>query len=162
MKHLLAAALAAALAAGPVLAEAAPVAPHHDQDRRERRSDDRNRSHDDRRGDHRDRDDVRQRRVVVDHRRPAHRTPTPKHRVVVQRYRAPVRYAAPVGHRVQRWRSGQYLPAAYYARPYHVDHRRYGLRVPPRGHDWVRVDNDVVLVALATGLVSQVVADLFY
>lgn len=165
MKHLLAATLAAVLAAGPVLAEAAPAPErhdrsrqHHDHDRRDdRRAGDRGR-HDER---HRDRQGHR-RPVVVDRRRSVHVHRPPARHVVVQRYRAPVRYVAPPGYRAHRWHAGQSLPRAYYGRPYHIDHRRYGLRPPPRGHHWVRVDDDVVLVALATGLVSQVVADLFY
>jgi Ni/Co efflux regulator RcnB len=33
---------------------------------------------------------------------------------------------------------------------------------PPHGHQWVRVDHDVVLAAIATGAVVAVVNDLFY
>jgi Ni/Co efflux regulator RcnB len=38
----------------------------------------------------------------------------------------------------------------------------YRLRPPPRGHYWVRVDNDVLLTAIATGLIVDVAYNLFY
>lgn len=78
------------------------------------------------------------------------------------RYRAPVRYAYPPGYRHYRWRVGHTLPPAYYGRPYYVDYRHYHLPPPPYGHRWVRVDKDVVLVAIATGLVLDVLYDLYY
>mgnify|MGYP005751339645 CR=1 FL=1 len=78
------------------------------------------------------------------------------------RYRAPVRYAYPPGYRAYRWRVGHTLPPAYYGRPYYVDYRHYHLPPPPYGHRWVRVDKDVVLVAIATGLVLDVLYDLYY
>jgi len=53
-------------------------------------------------------------------------------------------------------------PPAYYGRPYYVDYRHYRLPPPPYGHRWVRVDRDVVLVAIATGLVLDVLYDLYY
>lgn len=79
-----------------------------------------------------------------------------------QRYRAPTRYSYPRGYRAQRWSVGGYLPYGYYAPHYYLDYRHYGLTRPPRGYHWVRVDNDVVLVAIASGLVSQVLFDLLY
>ncbi|HEY6641990.1 RcnB family protein [Povalibacter sp.] len=74
-----------------------------------------------------------------------------------------VRYAPPKGHRHNTWHRGARLPAAYYA-PRYVIHNydTYRLRPPPRGHHWVRVDNDVVLAAITTGVVMQVVNGLFY
>jgi Ni/Co efflux regulator RcnB len=33
------------------------------------------------------------------------------------------------------------------------DYRRYRLRPPPRGQQWVRVDNDFLLISLATGVI---------
>ena len=79
------------------------------------------------------------------------------------RYRAPSHYVRPYGWVERRWVSGHYLPTTYYARPYIVTHYdRYGLRHPPHGHRWVRVDGDVLLVALATGLVVDALYDWFY
>ena len=54
------------------------------------------------------------------------------------------------------------MPPAYYGRPYYVDYNAYRLPPPPYGHRWVRYDRDVVLVALATGLVLDVLYDLYY
>ena len=78
------------------------------------------------------------------------------------RYRAPARYVYPSGHRHVRWNVGHRMPPAYYGRPYYVDYNAYRLPPPPYGHRWVRSDRDVVLVALATGLVLDVLYDLYY
>lgn len=73
------------------------------------------------------------------------------------------RYIPPRGYRVRSWRHGDYLPRSYYERRYVVhDYRRYHLSPPPRGHHWVRVNNDVILAAVASGLVVSVVNGLFY
>jgi Ni/Co efflux regulator RcnB len=42
-----------------------------------------------------------------------------------------------------------------------VDYRHYGLSAPPRGYQYVRVNNDVVLTAVATGVVASVIYQLF-
>lgn len=78
------------------------------------------------------------------------------------RYRAPVRYVYPPGYRSYHWRVGHRLPPAYYGRPYWVDYRPYRLPPPPYGYGWVRVDQDVVLVALATGLILDVLYGVYY
>jgi Ni/Co efflux regulator RcnB len=36
------------------------------------------------------------------------------------------------------------------------DYGRYHLRRPPHGYHWVRVDNDFMMVATATGLISSI------
>jgi Ni/Co efflux regulator RcnB len=41
------------------------------------------------------------------------------------------------------------------------DYRVYGLREPPYGCRWVRVNNDVVLAAIATGVVLEVAYNIF-
>jgi len=38
------------------------------------------------------------------------------------------------------------------------DYRKHGLKAPPKGHEWRKVDNDYVLIVVATGLISSVVA----
>ncbi|GFE84050.1 hypothetical protein GCM10011487_60500 [Steroidobacter agaridevorans] len=73
------------------------------------------------------------------------------------------RYIAPRGYYVRSWRHGEYLPRSYCESRYIVsDYGRYHLHAPPRGHHWVRVNNDVVLAAVASGLVVSVVNGLFY
>jgi Ni/Co efflux regulator RcnB len=58
------------------------------------------------------------------------------------------------------WRRGERLPAAYYRNSgYYVDYRAHHLRAPPRGYRWVRVDNDYILVAAATGLIASIIAN---
>jgi Ni/Co efflux regulator RcnB len=62
------------------------------------------------------------------------------------------------GQRKHRWARGERLPTTYYRdRGYYVDYRRHHLRAPPRGYQWVRVDNDYVMVALATGLIASII-----
>jgi Ni/Co efflux regulator RcnB len=74
-----------------------------------------------------------------------------------------VRYAPPHGYRAAAWHRGARLPAAYYAPRYVVyNYDAYRLRPPPRGYHWVRVDNDVVLAAITTGIVMQVIDGIFY
>ncbi|HEY8540466.1 MAG TPA: RcnB family protein [Steroidobacteraceae bacterium] len=137
MKRILAAALAATLLVGPVLAEAG----------------DRNHSRHEVRGSH-----------GHHHHGKAHHHDLH----VVRHVHHPVRFHAghyhrPVGYRHQVWHVGARLPAAYCAPRYIVhDYHVYHLHRPPRGYHWVRVDNDVVLTAIATGVIAAVVHDLFY
>lgn len=59
-----------------------------------------------------------------------------------------------------RWQRGHTLPSAY--RSYYVrDPYFYGLRHAPHGHRWVHVNNDIVLVALATGLIADVLLNVY-
>ena len=51
---------------------------------------------------------------------------------------------------------GDRLPAEYHHRQYVVDNwRAYNLSAPPRGYHWVQVGGDYVLVAIATGVILQ-------
>jgi len=54
------------------------------------------------------------------------------------------------------WRRGGYVPVTY-RRLYVQDWGYYGLRAPPRGYRWVYVDGDFVLMAVATGLILDVI-----
>jgi Ni/Co efflux regulator RcnB len=59
-----------------------------------------------------------------------------------------------------RWARGERLPANYYSdRSHYVDYRRHHLRAPPRGYQWVQVDNNYALVALTSGLISSIIAN---
>lgn len=54
------------------------------------------------------------------------------------------------------WRRGAYVPRAY--RSYYVqDPYYYGLRASPPGYRWVYADGNFVLMALASGLIADVV-----
>jgi Ni/Co efflux regulator RcnB len=70
------------------------------------------------------------------------------------------RYERAPAYAVRSWQRGDRLPSAYWSRGYVVDYPRYRLYAPPRGARWVRVDNDVLLTALATGLVLDVIHNL--
>jgi Ni/Co efflux regulator RcnB len=78
-----------------------------------------------------------------------------------KRYKAPSRYQPPRGYQARQWHRGDRLPASYRGKGYVVDYRHYGLGAPPRGYQYVRVNNDVVLTAIATGVVASVVYQLF-
>ena len=56
-----------------------------------------------------------------------------------------------------RFYRGNYLPYQYRQRAYYVnDWRSYpALYAPPYGHQWVNVDGEFLLVALATGLIAN-------
>jgi len=73
------------------------------------------------------------------------------------------RYYRPHGYYYRTWRYGDYLPRAYYGRRYIVDdYYSYHLRRPPYGYHWVRVDDDIVLASIASGLVVSVVFGIFH
>jgi Ni/Co efflux regulator RcnB len=60
------------------------------------------------------------------------------------------------GARGPEWRRGGHIPREYMARQYWVqDWRAHRLSPPPRGYQWVQVGGDYVLVALATGIIAQ-------
>ena len=58
----------------------------------------------------------------------------------------------------RRWERGQRLDARYRDNRYYVnDWRGRGLRAPPRGYRWQRVDDRYLLTAVATGLIASVI-----
>jgi len=76
----------------------------------------------------------------------------------------PPRYYPPRGYYGHRWQRGEWLPPVYRTRYYYVpDYYRYGHRVyaPPPGCRWVHHDGDLVLMALATGVVLDVIYDAY-
>lgn len=64
--------------------------------------------------------------------------------------------------RAHAWRKGQRFDRRQ-VRTYRVidNPRAYGLRTAPRGYRWVRADNDAVMIAVATGLISSVISGRF-
>lgn len=142
MKKLLSAALALSVVASAGVASAQPN--HRDREARQELRDDLR----DARREYRD--DVRDARRDFQAERRAER-----------RYKAG-RYVPPRGWQARHWRRGETLPSAYRGRGYVVsDWQRYRLSQPPRGYHYVRVGNDVVLTAIATGVISSVIMDLF-
>ena len=72
------------------------------------------------------------------------------------------RYQPPRGYQTRQWSYGQQMPTYYRSNQYVVsNYGQYGLRAPPRGYHYVRSGNDVVLAAIAGGLITAVIAGLF-
>ncbi len=66
-------------------------------------------------------------------------------------------YVRPPGWVAQHWVYGQILPPAYWAAEYLIaDYWLFGLQVPPVGYEWVRDDDDAILVNTTTGEILQV------
>ena len=58
----------------------------------------------------------------------------------------------------RQWRQGQYLPTQYRSGSYVVsDYGRYGLATPARGYQYVRNGDNVLLTAIASGLIGAVI-----
>lgn len=62
------------------------------------------------------------------------------------------------GARGPDFRRGGYMPHEY-RRPIYVVNNYYGhhLPAPRRGHQWVQVGGDYVLIAIATGIIAQII-----
>lgn len=79
-----------------------------------------------------------------------------------QRYEGGYRYRDGYSYRgPSRYYRGAYLPPAYRTGGYVVyDYGRYGYRAPPPGYRYYRTDTgEVVLAAIATGIISAIIAD---
>ena len=161
MKKILTAAIAATLALGSMgVASAADAQSRGNYDQRQDRRDDRG----DRREDRNDRNDRREwRQDSRDDRRELRQDQRAYSRwqQSQRRYNAG-RYYAPHGYQQRDWSYGQRMPSYYRSNQYVVsNYGQYGLRAPPRGYHYVRSGNDVVLAAIAGGLVTAVIAGLF-
>lgn len=56
------------------------------------------------------------------------------------------------------FRRGGYIPREYRNPTYFItDYRPYHLPPPPRNHRWVQVGADYVLIAIATGIIANIV-----
>lgn len=55
------------------------------------------------------------------------------------------------------WSKGKRLPE-WQRRQAVRDYHRHGLHRPGRGQQWVKVDNDYLLIGLATGVIAGIVA----
>jgi Ni/Co efflux regulator RcnB len=176
MKHLLYAAVAIATVAAPMAASAQNYERREDrrelrEDRRELQEDRRDAGRDgyvsdrERRELQRDRAEVRRGQAEVRYDR--RRAETWRNRNEWRGYqgaRAGYWYAPGYGYRRVdpryrgTWRRGGRVPVVY--RSYYVqDPYYYGLRPAPRGYRWVYADNNFVLMAMATGLIAEVIAN---
>ena len=58
----------------------------------------------------------------------------------------------------RQWQRGQYLPTQYRSGSYVIsDYGRYGLAQPSRGYQYVRNGDNVLLTAIASGLIGAVI-----
>lgn len=170
MKKILTAAIAATLAMSSLgVASAAEAQTRGSYEQRQDRRDDRRDDRGDRREERRDdrRDDRNDRREWRQDSRDDRREFRQDQRAYgrwqqsQRRYNAG-RYYAPRGYQQRDWSYGQRMPSYYRSNQYVVnDYSRYGLRAPPRGYHYVRSGNDVVLAAIAGGLITAVIAGLF-
>lgn len=173
MRHLLYAAVAMAAVAAPLSASAQPGQERREdrrelrEDRRELKEDRRDARRDgvvtqrERRELNRDRAEVRQgqREMRYDRRR----ADTWRARPEWSSFRGARNgywYAPGYGYHPRAqghaWRRGAYVPRNY--RGYYVqDPYYYGLPAAPRGHRWVYADGNFVLMALASGLIANVI-----
>jgi Ni/Co efflux regulator RcnB len=72
-------------------------------------------------------------------------------------------YHRPHGYVVRHWARGDRLPRGYYAPTYVIgNYHECGLRRPPHGYHWVRVDHHAVLAVIATGVVLDVIYNQFW
>lgn len=155
MKKILTAAIAATLAMsslGMASAAEAQSRGHHEH---------RQNDHDDRRDDRHERREWRQ--DAREDRRDARQQQRAYARWqrAERRYSAD-RYQAPRGYQTRQWAYGQSMSSHYRSNQYVVnDYGRYGLRAPPRGYQYVRSGNDVVLSNSNSGLIAAVIASLF-
>ena len=73
------------------------------------------------------------------------------------------RYQRPRGYYAHHWRRGDHLPRAWRGPAYVVPNwGYYRLRPPPPGYYWVRVNDNAVLAAVATGVVVDVAVNIFH
>ncbi len=173
MKKILTAAIAATLAMGSLGVASAAEAQSRgayeyrqdrNDDRRDYRGGDRRDDRGDRRDDRRGDNDRREwRQDYRDDRREYRQDQRAYARwqQSQRRYNAG-RYYAPRGYQQRDWSYGQRMPSYYRSNQYVVsNYGQYGLRAPPRGYHYVRSGNDVVLAAIAGGLITAVIAGLF-
>ena len=154
MRHLLYAALALSAAAAPIAAAAQPYGPDDHRDRYEDRRDHRDDRREERREDRRE-----------DRRYDRQRAETWRDRAEWRGFQGQRQgYWYAPGYGYQRfnpawrsaWRRGGYVPVPY--RHYYVqDWGYYGLRPPPPGYRWVYADGNFVLMAVATGLIADII-----
>lgn len=68
-------------------------------------------------------------------------------------------YRPAMPHPRSEWRRGGYIPAAYRGPQYVVsDWRARHLQPPPVGYQWLQVNGDFVLGAIAGGLIAAIIA----
>ena len=162
MKKILTAAIAATLAMSSLgVASAAEAQSRGHHEHRQNGHDDRRDDREDRRDDREDRREWRQDAREQRHDARQQQRAYARWQRAERRYNAG-RYQAPRGYQTRQWSYGQTMPSSYRSNQYVVnDYSRYGLRAPPRGYEYVRSGNDVVLANSNNGLIAAIIASLF-
>jgi Ni/Co efflux regulator RcnB len=60
--------------------------------------------------------------------------------------------------RHDEWKKGAKIKDEDWNRGEHIDYHQQHLRAPPHGYEWRLVDGNYVLAAVATGVISSVIA----
>jgi Ni/Co efflux regulator RcnB len=76
----------------------------------------------------------------------ARHQPTTRH---ARHSATPIRSSGP-----HSWAKGQRVPAQYRTRAHYISYSRHHLKAPPKGYEWVQVDDNYALVSSKTGLIS--------
>ncbi|TGX56212.1 hypothetical protein E5A73_03725 [Sphingomonas gei] len=64
-------------------------------------------------------------------------------------------------YQTRNWQRGQRFDSRYARNYRQIDYRQYrGLRAPPRGYNYVQSGNDAVLVAITSGIIGAVFANM--
>jgi Predicted integral membrane protein len=61
------------------------------------------------------------------------------------------------GHARHHWSKGERVTDWKRRAPVR-DYHRHGLRKPPRGQQWIKVDNDYLLISIASGVIAGIIA----
>jgi Ni/Co efflux regulator RcnB len=170
MKRTILATMALSLLSGTVALAHSPQDHHHDRDQRQ----------DERHAEHRDRDEhhdqhMREReehRVYAEERIEHDRYDHHDRGGDRDDYRGEMHghgyfnsrvYVRPHGYFRHHWHRGDRLPRDWRGPGYVIpDYDYYRLPPPPPGYYWVRVDDNAVLAVIATGVVANVVHNLFH
>ena len=73
-----------------------------------------------------------------------------------QKHSGPKHFEKKHFNKKQRWSKGKRVPE--WQRRHSVrDYHRHGLKRPGRHQQWVKVDNDYLLISLATGIIAGIV-----
>lgn len=86
---------------------------------------------------------------------PSHAAPQPPHAAPQPPRPSAQRHGAGPDH---QWNRGAKIPAQYRTQHYVVnDWQRHGLKRPARGQQWVQYGGDYMLVAIASGVIAELV-----
>jgi Ni/Co efflux regulator RcnB len=65
---------------------------------------------------------------------------------------------SPQDHPNHHWRNGEHMSHGDWNNSQPVDWRQHHLHAPPRGYEWRQSNGNFVLAAVATGLITSIIA----